>query len=339
MLDTLNPPQREAVTTTEGPVLVLAGAGSGKTRVLTYRMFYLLKKNIARPENILAVTFTNKAAGEMKDRIASLLQSSGSAMYNLPWVGTFHSICVRLLKANAEHIGLSREFTIYDRADQLDAVKEVMKKLQMDTKNIKPNAVLNYISSAKSELIPASRYPEYAVGYFQDRVAEVYPEYQKLLRSNSAVDFDDLIMEAVRLLEQEGDLLEKYRTLFTHIMVDEYQDTNHAQYRLIQMLAERHKNICVVGDDAQSIYSFRGATIQNILNFEKDYPDAKVIKLEQNYRSTKTILDASNLVIALNPNQKKKQLWTENHSGEPITVYEALDEKDEADWVAKKSRN
>lgn len=339
LLAQLNPPQKEAVSTTNGPVLVLAGAGSGKTRVLTYRMYYMLRKGIARPENILAVTFTNKAAGEMKNRIADLLQSTGTPMYSLPWVGTFHSICVRLLKANAEYIGLSKEFSIYDRSDQLDAVKDVMKRLQMDTKQIKPNAVLNYISSAKSELIPPSRYGEYAVGYFQDRVAEIYPEYQKLLRSNTALDFDDLIMETVRLFEQEGEILDRYQRLFTHIMVDEYQDTNHAQYKLIKLLAEKHKNICVVGDDAQSIYSFRGATIQNILNFEKDYPDAKVIKLEQNYRSTKTILDASNLVISLNPNQKKKELWTDNDHGDPITIYEALDEKDEADWVAKQIKD
>ncbi|MFQ5493514.1 MAG: ATP-dependent helicase [Candidatus Dojkabacteria bacterium] len=340
MADKLNKEQKLAVETVKGPVLILAGAGSGKTRVLTQRVFYLIDKGFARPENILAVTFTNKAAGEMKERIGELLSShKGKATFQLPWVGTFHSICVKILKRNAEHAGLSQQFTIYDIADQLDSVKEAMKKLDIDSKNFKPRAVLSYISTAKSELIGPKAYATYAAGYFQETVARIYPEYQSILQNNSAVDFDDLIMKTVLLFQKDPEILKRYQQLFRYILIDEYQDTNHSQYVFAKLLADAHHNICVVGDDAQSIYSFRGATIENILNFEKDYPEAKTIKLEQNYRSTKKILAAGNRVIALNANQKQKELWTDNDDGETITVYEAMDEKDEARWIADKVRN
>ena len=326
----LNPEQLRAVETVEGPVLVLAGAGSGKTRVLTQRVAYLIQKGFSEPENILAVTFTNKAAAEMKERISKQLGTN----YSLPWVGTFHSICLRILKSNAHHLGYSQQFTIYDSNDQLQSVKDCMKKLQMDTKKVNPRAVLSYISAAKTEMMDPKAYAKYTSGYFQDAVALVYPEYQKLLRNNNAMDFDDLIMNTVLLFQNIPAVLSRYQELFKFILIDEYQDTNHSQYLFAKLLADKHHNICVVGDDAQSIYSFRGATIQNILSFEKDYPEAKVIKLEQNYRSTKNILNASNRIIKLNTNQKPKDLWTENPQGEQIIVYKALDEKDEASWIA-----
>lgn len=326
----LNPEQLRAVETVEGPVLVLAGAGSGKTRVLTQRVAYLIQKGFSEPENILAVTFTNKAAAEMKERISKQLGTN----YSLPWVGTFHSICLRILKSNAHHLGYSQQFTIYDSNDQLQSVKDCLKKLQMDTKKVNPRAVLSYISAAKTEMMDPKAYAKYTSGYFQDAVALVYPEYQKLLRNNNAMDFDDLIMNTVLLFQNIPAVLSRYQELFKFILIDEYQDTNHSQYLFAKLLADKHHNICVVGDDAQSIYSFRGATIQNILSFEKDYPEAKVIKLEQNYRSTKNILNASNRIIKLNTNQKPKDLWTENPQGEQIIVYKALDEKDEASWIA-----
>lgn len=328
----LNEQQQKAVEHTSGPLLIIAGAGSGKTRVLTYRIYHLIKQNQTRPESILAVTFTNKAANEMKTRIIKMLGGT----YALPWVGTFHSICVKILRHNAAFLNVSPQFTIYDTADQLEVLKDALKELGINEKAIRARAVLNYISNAKNELVTPEAYVNYAAGYFQEQVAKIYPVYQSKLESNSAVDFDDIIMKTVQLFDSHPEILKRYNDLFDYVLVDEYQDTNHAQYMLTRQLAGYKKNICVVGDDAQSIYSFRGATIQNILNFEEDYPDAKVIKLEQNYRSTQKILDASNAIIALNKNQKPKILWTENQSGEPITIYEALDEKDEARWIAQK---
>lgn len=333
-MDTLNPQQKEAVETTEGPVLVLAGAGSGKTRVLTFRVAYLIDKGLARGDNILAVTFTNKAAAEMKERIMKLV--GGRAV--LPWVGTFHSICLRILKAHAEHLGFSETFSIYDTSDQLSLVKEILKSLNYSTKKINPRSILGQISAAKSELITPRSYLMDVHSGFQEVTAKVYPKYQEQLKDNNAMDFDDLIMKTVQLFENVPPVLEKYQELFKYILIDEYQDTNHAQYKFSKLLAAKYKNICVVGDDAQSIYSFRGATIENILNFEKDYPDAKVIKLEQNYRSTKKILDASNHIITLNQNQKRKELWTENEEGDALLVYEADDEKDEGRWIANQIR-
>lgn len=343
-LSHLNPQQKKAVETTEGPVLVLAGAGSGKTSVLTHRIAFILDSGLSGPANILAVTFTNKAAGEMKERVAKLLEGqeeadqisfSGVKMTTLPWMGTFHSIGVKLLKIYGEHVGLDRTFSIYDSSDQLSAVKEAMERLKIPIKEFNPRAIQNYISSAKNQLINPIDYQSFAQGYFQQTVAEVYPIYQKILKENNAVDFDDLIMLSIKLLEDNKNILEKFQNDFKYILVDEYQDTNHAQYRMIKLLAARHKNICAVGDDDQSIYSFRGATIQNILNFEKDYSNCEVIKLEQNYRSTKKILEASYQVISKNRARKDKKLWTDNTDGEKIIIYAAGDEIDEGRWIVK----
>ncbi len=329
LLDNLNNSQKEAVLQTEGPVLILAGAGSGKTRVLTHRICYIIEERLAYPEQILAVTFTNKAANEMKERIQKLTQGQ----YKMPWIGTFHSICVRILRRDGHHLGLNNQFTIYDPQDQLSAVKQAMDTVNIDKKAVNPKAVLGNISSAKNELITPKDYEQYAKGYFQERVLVIYREYQKILRDNQALDFDDLLMKTVQLLQNNSEILDKYQNLFKYIHIDEYQDTNHAQYVFARLLADKHHNICVVGDDDQSIYSWRGANIRNILEFEKDYPDTKVIKLEQNYRSTKKILKASYSVISKNQKRKEKKLWTENTDGKNIHLYKALDEKDEALFV------
>lgn len=330
----LNKEQQKAIDTVNGPILILAGAGSGKTRVLTEKIAHLIIKKHAEPEEILAVTFTNKAANEMKQRVARILAQKGNATAARIWMGTFHSICLRIIKANYMHLGLNPQFSIYDADDQLDVVKEALKKLGMADKKINPRSIHSFISSAKNELIDAKSYKKYAEGYFQMIVSEVYPIYQEILAANSAVDFDDLLMMTVNLFLNHADVLEKYQNMFKFILIDEYQDTNHAQYLITKLLADKHKNICVVGDDAQSIYGFRGATIKNILDFEKDYPNTTVIKLEQNYRSTQTILDASNQIILRNKNQKRKEMWTENKKGEKLLVYEARNEREEANWVA-----
>ncbi|MBD3362925.1 AAA family ATPase [Candidatus Dojkabacteria bacterium] len=333
LLEGLNAPQREAVETTEGPVLVLAGAGSGKTRVLTHRIAYILSQNKAKTEEILAVTFTNKAANEMKERISSLLgQNSHSYHRSIPWCGTFHSICVRILRNNGEKIGINNSFTIYDSTDSLNVIKESMDRLSISKKDFNPYAIRSVISSSKNELITAQQFTKHADGYFQETVAKIYPKYQEILRNNQALDFDDLIMRTSQLFDQYDDVLKKYKQIFKYVNVDEYQDTNHAQYYLIKQLTE--KNICVVGDDDQSIYGFRGANIQNILSFENDFEDAKVIKLEQNYRSTQNILDAAHHVVTKNTNRRKKKLWTEQSGGDKIRIHKCLDESDEADWVA-----
>jgi len=336
-MNSLNSEQQKAVEIVNGPILILAGAGSGKTRTLTQRISYLIENNYARAENILAVTFTNKASNEMKERIMKQLNiRPGTERVFLPWVGTFHSICVQILKRDGKEIGITGNFTIYDTTDQKDLVRKAIKKLNFNEKKINPGAVLSTISSAKCNLISPGDYHNVARGYFESQVAEIYSTYQKLLESNSGLDFDDLIMKTVVLLQKNPSILEKYQELFRFILVDEYQDTNHSQYVLTKLLAKKYRNICVVGDDAQSIYSFRGASITNILNFEKDYPDAKIIKLEQNYRSTKKILEASNEIIRHNPEQKQKKLWTENNEGEAILIYDATDEHDEAKWIATK---
>ena len=338
-METLNKAQQQAVTTITGPILILAGAGSGKTKVLVHKIAHLLEKGYASVDSILAVTFTNKAANEMKERIAFLLKRTLGHRLQLPWMGTFHAICLKILKANAKNLGINPQFVIYDTADQLDTVKEAFKRLEFNDKNINPRAVLSYISSAKNELVTPEAYQKYASGYFLEKVSQVYPVYQKILEDNSAMDFDDLIMKTVKLFEQHEEVLKKFQQIFKFILIDEYQDTNHAQYIFTKLLSEKHRNICVVGDDAQSIYGFRGANIQNILNFERDYPNTKVIKLEQNYRSTKKILEASNAVIRLNKNQKLKTMWTENALGEGITLYQALNEKDEALWIGNKIKD
>ncbi|MBD3279990.1 AAA family ATPase [Candidatus Dojkabacteria bacterium] len=336
LLDQLNEKQQEAVTTTDGPVLVLAGAGSGKTKVLTHRIAYILQQNLAQPNEILAVTFTNKAAGEIKDRIRALL---GLASGNpLPWAGTFHSICARILRIDGENIGVPRSFVIYDPTDQQKIIKDILKELNLSTKDFSPKGILSVISSAKNELLSPKEFAPHAHGPFQQTAAQVYPLYQKALEKANAVDFDDLIGKAIELLKVP-EFKEKYQRLFKYILVDEYQDTNYAQYLLIKILGEKHKNVFVVGDDAQSIYKWRGADIRNILNFEKDYKDSKAIKLEQNYRSTKVILNATNQIIKKNAEQKPKKLWTENQEGDPIKVYESYDEKDEAKFLAETIRS
>ncbi len=338
-MDNLNSEQKKAVETVEGPILILAGAGSGKTRTLTQRIAYLIENKHARPENILAVTFTNKAANEMKQRIMELLNiRAGTERVFLPWVGTFHAICVQILKRDGQEIGINKGFTIYDSTDQRDLIRKSIKELSLNEKKVNPGAVQAYISSAKCELINSTEYQRVSRGYFESLVAEIYPRYQKNLEDNAGLDFDDLIMKAVELFRGSPEVLAKYQDIFKFILVDEYQDTNHAQYILTKLLASKHQNICVVGDDAQSIYSFRGANITNILSFEKDYPQAKIITLEQNYRSTKKILAASNEIIKQNSEQKPKRLWTENTEGDQLLVYTAMDEHDEARWITQKAK-
>ena len=331
ILDGLNPMQKEAVLATEGPVLVLAGAGSGKTKALTHRVAYLIREKHVSPFNILAVTFTNKAAEEMAIRVAHLLSQNNSS--RLPWMGTFHSICVKILRREAERIGYGRWFTIYDESDQKSLIKRAMKELDIDQKDFNPQSVAYFISGAKNELIDPKEYKKYVNSPFEEVVLKVYTKYQNYLKEYNAMDFDDLIMNCVKLFQQEKNVLEYYQKQFKYILIDEYQDTNQAQYIWTKLLAEKDKNIMVVGDDYQAIYGWRGANFKNILNFEKDYKNAKVVKLEQNYRSTETILNAANEVIQYNKNRTDKILWTKNDSGIPITVYEALNEKDESEFV------
>lgn len=331
-LDHLNPQQKEAVLHTEGPLLILAGAGSGKTNVLTHRIAYLVEKCGIPPFNILGVTFTNKAAGEMKERVKNLIEDS-SLSKNFTFLGTFHSICVRILKTDGEYIGLNSRFSIYDTQDQLEVVKEAMKELLINPKDFNPRGIQSFISSCKNQFVGPKEAGASAQGYFQETAATVYPKYQQILRNRNAVDFDDLLIKTVELLKNHPQILQKYQKRFQYILVDEYQDTNHVQYLLINALAGNHKNISVVGDDDQSIYSWRGATIQNILSFKKDYPDAKIVKLEQNYRSTPTILSAAYEVIRHNDQRMEKKLWTELEDAEKIKVYEAKNEYDEGDYV------
>jgi DNA helicase-2/ATP-dependent DNA helicase PcrA len=332
LLDQLNEQQREAVLTTEGPLLILAGAGSGKTRVLTHRTSYLIQEKGINPYNILAITFTNKAAGEMRERIDRMAGFGSESI----WVSTFHSTCVRILRRYIDRLGYGTNFTIYDADDQKSLMKDICKRLEIDTKIYKEKMFLNVISSAKDELIDPIEFATRAVGdYTKRKQAEVYQEYQRQLKQNNALDFDDLIFKTVELFKLDKEVLASYQERFRYIMVDEYQDTNTAQFELIRLLASKYKNLCVVGDDDQSIYKFRGANIYNILNFEKHFPDAKVIKLEQNYRSTQNILDAANSVIANNVGRKSKSLWTDNGTGEKI-VFQQLDNAyEEADFVAR----
>ncbi len=330
--DTLNPMQKEAVFTTDGPLLVLAGAGSGKTRALTHRIAYLIEEKGVRPWNILAITFTNKAAGEMRERVDALVTQGAESI----WVSTFHSMCVRILRRDVEYIGFDRNFTIYDSDDQKTLMRQVMKKLELDPKMYRERTILNVISSCKNELMTPEEFSVQVSGdYRQMRMAEAYTEYQEQLRRSNAFDFDDLIMKTVELLQSSAEVRERYQDRFRYIMVDEYQDTNTAQFRLISLLAGMHKNLCVVGDDDQSIYKFRGANIGNILNFEQIYPQARVIKLEQNYRSTQNILDVANAVIRHNEGRKEKALWTANEGGEPVCYAQYETAQDEAGAVIR----
>lgn len=334
LLKDLNPSQKEAVTTTEGPVLVIAGAGSGKTKTLTHRVVYLVQEKGITPHNILAVTFTNKASGEMKERILKLLNKNSSPRYGTtPHIGTFHNTCVKILRREIDKLGYNKSFNIFDDQDQLSLIKRVFKNLEINKDQFNPRGILSAISKAKNELLDESAFESSANGYYQEITAKVYKQYQKELKENNTLDFDDLIRLTVKLFETIPDVLEYYQNLFRYIMVDEYQDTNHAQYRLIKLLSQKHQNIWVCGDDFQAIYGWRQADIRNILNFEKDYPKTKEIKLEQNYRSTQIILDAAAQVIAQNINQKKKKIWTEKKGGHLITSYEADDEKDEAEFI------
>ncbi|MSU76251.1 ATP-dependent DNA helicase PcrA [Patescibacteria group bacterium] len=337
LLEQLNEDQRKAVEATDGPVLILAGAGSGKTRALTFRVAYLIQEKGIDPSNILAVTFTNKAAGEMKERIQKLLSANGQSS-TLPTIGTFHAICVRILRKDGPKIGLSSSFTIYDAHDSKVAIKTVMDSLQISQKQFNPGYVAHEISAAKNELVDAAKYGELASDFQQQTIASVYREYQKLLKRNDALDFDDLLVEVARLFSTKPDILAKYQQIWQYVMVDEYQDTNHVQYTMTKLLAQKHRNICVVGDPDQGIYSWRGADIRNILEFEQDYPDATVVKLERNYRSTQTILTAAQQVIEKNQDRKEKKLWTEAGPGEKITVYEARNEREEADQVIREIR-
>ena len=328
--DTLNTPQREAVFHTDGPLLILAGAGSGKTRVLTHRIAYLIAEKDINPWNILAITFTNKAAQEMRERVDQITGEMGSSI----WVSTFHSTCVRILRRYIDRLGYDTNFTIYDTDDQKTLMKEVCRKLDIDTKKYKERSLLAQISHAKDELItPDEMLMNAGADFNQKKVAEVYREYQNALRRNNALDFDDLIVKTVELFQNCGDVLEYYQERFRYIMVDEYQDTNTAQFKFISLLASRYENLCVVGDDDQSIYKFRGANIGNILGFERVFPDAKVIRLEQNYRSTRNILNAANEVIANNTERKSKTLWTENPEGEKIHVRQFMNGFEEAEYV------
>ncbi|MFL6059309.1 MAG: ATP-dependent helicase [Rubrobacteraceae bacterium] len=329
LLESLNPTQLDAVEHIEGPLLILAGAGSGKTRVLTHRIAYILDQGLAAPEEVLAITFTNKAAGEMKDRVALLVGPDSRKM----WVSTFHAFCARILRVHAEKLGYKREFTIYDGADQVRLVKRSIVELGKDPKRFNPRSFAAQISAAKNILATPDDYLRSTEGYIAENVAEVYDLYQRRLYENNAMDFDDLIMQTVALLEVFPEVRERYQTRFKYIHVDEYQDTNHAQYRLVNILAAAHRNLCVVGDDDQSVYSWRGADIRNILDFERDYPEAKVVKLERNYRSTQTILDAANAVVANNASRKPKELWTAGPHGERIRIFTASDEYAEARFV------
>jgi DNA helicase II / ATP-dependent DNA helicase PcrA len=329
LLEGMNPPQREAVTHGDGPLLILAGAGSGKTRVLTHRIAYLNHTGQARANEVLAITFTNKAAQEMRERVEVLLGRRTRAM----WVMTFHAACARMLRVEAERLGYTRQFTIYDQADARRLLKRCLDDLGVDPKRFTPASVHNQISDAKNKLRASDDYRQMVGSYFEQTVADAYELYERELLRMNAMDFDDLLVRAVNVLELFPEVRDRYGTAFRHILVDEYQDTNHAQYRWLQLLTTKHRNLAVVGDDAQSIYGFRGADITNILDFERHYPDAKVVKLEQNYRSTQTILDAANAVIAQNREQKLKELWTDKGAGAPIKVRELDDEHAEARYI------
>lgn len=330
LLNGMNDRQTEAVQTTEGPLLIMAGAGSGKTRVLTHRIAYLIDEKMVNPWNILAITFTNKAAREMRERAEKLKTEAQDCL-----IATFHSMCVRILRREADHIGYNRNFTIVDPGEQRTLMKRILKNLNLDPKKWNERAILGTISNAKNDLIDEVAYANLADDMYTEIVAKCYTAYQKELRQSEAMDFDDLIMLTLRLFDQNPDVLTYYQQRYQYIHVDEYQDTNHAQYQLVKLLASRFKNICVVGDADQSIYGWRGADMQNILDFEKDYPEAKVVLLEENYRSTKTILQAANEVIRNNRNRRPKNLWTQNEDGEEIVYYRANDEQDEALFVAR----
>lgn len=334
ILKNLNPKQKEAAEIAKGPLLILAGPGSGKTRVLTHRIAYLIQKGV-KPQNILAVTFTNKAAEEMRQRVAKLLAN----LTTLPFIGTFHAFCLRILRKEIKALDYKTSFIIYDEADQLSLIKKLIKELQIDKEQFKPAVASSKISSLKNELIDWQGFKQSAENYFEETIAKIYQAYQEQLKKNNALDFDDLIMLTVRLFSDFPQILKKYQEKYKYILVDEYQDTNTSQYVLINLLANKNKNICVVGDDSQSIYKFRGADFRNILNFERDYPEAKVVILDQNYRSTQNILDTAHKVISKNIYQKEKKLWTENPPGKPIAITETTNETGEIEFIIREIQN
>jgi DNA helicase-2/ATP-dependent DNA helicase PcrA len=336
ILGSLNPVQQQAVQATKGPVLVLAGAGSGKTRVIAHRIAWLLGVEGVNPRHVLAVTFTNKAAGEMRRRVEDLVLPAG---IRPPLIATFHSACVRILRERARLVGLSPSFVIYDEEDRLTLVKEAMRQLDMDERQTTPASVVHRISHAKNQMLSVEEAERLARTPREERIAQLYRMYEDRLRAVGGVDFDDLLLLVVKLLETSSEALAWYRTLWTHVLVDEYQDTNRAQYRIVQLLTQEHRNLCVVGDPDQSVYRWRGADLRNILDFEKDFPDCQVVPLEQNYRSTKRILDIASAVIAHNRARRDKRLWTENDEGERAQVYRAWDESEEAGWVAQTVRS
>ncbi len=338
LLEGLNPEQRRAVETTEGPLLIQAGAGSGKTKTLTHRIAYLIATGKASPYNILAVTFTNKAAREMRERVAALLGENAGDRGFMPYMGTFHGICVRLLRMDGEHIGIPRSFVIFDESDCQAAIKHASKELHIDEKSFPPRVLKGLISSAKNEMLTSQEYAGVANSPAQEAAAKVYPLYEKALKETSALDFDDLINRTVHLLESQPEVRAKWQHQFRYIMIDEYQDTNAAQYRLVKLLTNNQHNIAVVGDDWQSIYSWRGADFRNILNFEKDYKDCTVIKLEQNYRSTRHILDAAHAIITKNLQRSDKKLWTDAGDGLPVQILQASSERAEAELIIRRIR-
>ncbi len=336
VLASLNPVQRQAVQAIKGPVLVLAGAGSGKTRVIAHRIAWLLGVEGVHPRHVLAVTFTNKAAGEMRRRVEDLVLPAG---IRPPLIATFHATCVRILRERAKLVGLSPSFVIYDEEDRLTLVKEAMRQLDMDERQTTPASIVHRISHAKNHMLSVEEAERLARTPREERIAQLYRSYEDRLRAAGGVDFDDLLLLVVRLLETSAEALAWYRTLWSHVLVDEYQDTNRAQYRIIQLLTQEHRNLCVVGDPDQSVYRWRGADLRNILDFEKDFPDCLVVPLEQNYRSTKRILGIASAVIAHNRARREKRLWTENAEGERAQVYRAWDENEEAGWVAQTVRS
>jgi len=334
ILENLNPEQTEAVQCTEGPLLVFAGAGSGKTRVITSRIAYLIDEKKISPFNILAVTFTKKAAGEMQERVVEILKTLHLDPKKKPTIGTFHSIGAQFLRQNPEKVGLDRNFSIYDTDDVEKLVKEIMTEQQIDIKQVRPKAIMSYISTAKNDLVSPKEYSFHYGGFIEDIVADIYPEYQKQLKAQNAVDFGDLLFLTVKMLDEEQDILEKYQEKFKYILIDEYQDTNAVQYKFAKLLSSKYQNICVVGDDDQGIYAWRGADVKNIQQFEKDFPEVTVVKLEQNYRSTANVIEAASSVISQNNLRIEKKLWTDKRGGDTITMYQAKDQNDEAKFVS-----
>jgi len=339
ILGKLNPQQKKAVMCTEGPLLVFAGAGSGKTRVITNRIAYLIAEKGVKPENILAVTFTKKASGEMLERIKSLLKDLHRDVTDLPMIGTFHSIGATFLRQKAKEVGLLHNFSIYDSDDSENLIKEIMLEMKIDIKQIRPKAIAHFIEAAKNDMVTPAQFPNHFGGYIEDITAQVYPAYQDQLKAQNSVDFGDLLFLAVKMLEENEEVRKYYQNKYKYILIDEYQDTNNAQYRFAKLLSEKHHNICVVGDDDQGIYAWRGADIKNIQSFEKDFKNVTVIKLEQNYRSTRNVIEAAVSVIQQNNQRVVKNLWTDNNQGEAITVYQARDQEEEAEYVVENIRH